>query len=57
MTGMATKKEVPKDLWELRKGRKVWVSSPAPYLGYNESARESLRKKGFRFYRNGKAVD
>lgn len=57
MTGMATKKEMPKDLWELRKGRKVWVSSPAPYLGYNESARESLRKKGFRFYRNGKAVD
>lgn len=51
------KKEKKADRWEVRKGRKVWLASPIPFCGYDEQIKASLKKKGFRFYCNGKAAD
>lgn len=56
---MAKKQEVVKtnDRWEIRKGRTVWLSSPLKNCGYSEETMESLRKRGFRLYCNGKPVN
>ncbi len=42
------------DIWEIRKGGKIWVRSPAANCGYDEKTLAGMRKRGYRLYKNGK---
>ena len=44
------------DVWEIRKGKVVWVSSPMERCGYDDAALAALKKAGYRLYCNGKEV-
>ena len=42
--------------WEIRKGGRVWVSSPIKNCGYSPEALKSLQRAGYKLYHNGKPV-
>ena len=44
------------DVWEIRKGKVVWVSSPMERCGYDDAALAALKKAGYKLYCNGKEV-
>ena len=42
--------------WEIRRGGRTWLASPAENCGYREDTLRSLLKAGYSLYKNGVCV-